>query len=353
MKSSRLVVLSFALGLASASVGRGEDPVLQPKVITEALPHDTDDPAIWINREKPAESLVLGTDKDSDGGLYAFDLKGKIVGSVKDLKRPNNVDIVQGFSLEGKAVDIAVLTEREKSRLRVFRLPDLAPLDVGNLAVFEGETESQPMGIALYQRPADKAVFAIVGRKTGPKEGYLWQYRLEDDGHGKVKISLVRKFGAFSGEKEIESIAVDGAAGSVYYSDERHGIRQYPADPDAENAGKELAVFGTDGFKKDREGISIYLLKDGRGYILVSDQDANSFRIFDRKDPKHGFIKSIRVAAAESDGSEVTNVPLGPDFPSGMFVAMSTDRTFHFYSWEDIAGKDLLRAPEGVSTATE
>jgi 3-phytase len=37
----------------------------------------------------------------------------------------------------------------------------------------------------------------------------------------------------------------------------------------------------------------------------------------------------------ESDGSDVTSVAL-PGFPQGMFVAMSDDKTFQFYRWEDL-----------------
>ena len=343
------------LGLAAVSGLQqvsGEEPpaasatAVQPKVITEPVPHDSDDPAIWINRTDPLQSLVLGTDKNSDGGLFAFNLDGKIVAEVKGLKRPNNVDVLTGFQLGGETVDIAVLTEREMQRLRIFRLPDLTPLDRGDLVVFDGDKERAPMGIALYQRPQDHAAFAIVGGKTGPKEGYLWQYRLQDDGAGMVKMSTVRKFGSFTGEKEIESIAVDQAAGSVYYSDETFGIREYAADPDAKDAGRELSVSGREGFTKDREGISIYPVTGETGYLVVSDQAANSFRIFRRESPQgeprqHEFVKAVQVAALDSDGSDVTSVPLGPKFPSGMFVAMSADRTYHFYSWEDMAGADL------------
>src|SRR5688572_13041030 len=68
---------------------------LKPRVVTEPTKHDTDDPAIWINRANPAESLVLGTDKDADGALYVYGLDGKIRQDkvVRGLVRPNNVDI--------------------------------------------------------------------------------------------------------------------------------------------------------------------------------------------------------------------------------------------------------------------
>lgn len=211
---------------------------VKPRVVTVALPHDTDDPAIWINRVEPAKSLVVGTDKDTAGALYAFDLAGKIVAQTPTLKRPNNVDIVAGLMLAGKPTDIAVTTEREMQRLRVFGLPDLAPLDKGDLRVFDGDVARAPMGVALYRRPGDGAVFVIVGGKNGPADGYLWQYRLEDDGTGKVKMTKVRAFGRYSGKKEIEAIAVDAELGYVYASDEQHGVHKYRADPDAADGGK-------------------------------------------------------------------------------------------------------------------
>ena len=64
------------------------------------------------------------------------------------------------------------------------------------------------MGIALYKRPGDGAIFAIVSRKSGPSGSYLWQYRLEVR-NGALTAAKVRQFGRFSGAKEIEAIAVD------------------------------------------------------------------------------------------------------------------------------------------------
>nr|WP_265992741.1 phytase [Larkinella insperata] len=319
--------------------------VIQPVVITDSVRHDTDDPAIWINPANPAQSLIIGTDKDRDGALYVFDLNGKIQADkvVRNLKRPNNVDIAYGLPLGGKPVDIAVVTEREANKIRLFSLPDLKPVDGGGIEVFSGETQQAPMGIALYTRPSDHAIFAVVGRKDGPKESYLWQYRLEDNGAGQVKATVVRKFGAYSGRKEIESIAVDNELGYVYYSDEQIGVRKYYASPDS--SGTELALFARTGFQEDHEGISIYKTGPQTGYLLVSDQGANQFHFFPRegtagKPHDHPRLKVVRVAAQSSDGSDVTSVPLGPRFPKGLFVAMSEGKVFHLYRWEDLLGKD-------------
>ena len=93
--------------------------------------HDTDNPAIWIHPTDPAQSLVIGTDKNEDGALYVYTMDGKIdeQKTVRGLKRPNNVDVEFGEDLRA------------------------------------------PMGVALYKRPSDGAVFVVVGRKDLPPPG--------------------------------------------------------------------------------------------------------------------------------------------------------------------------------------
>jgi len=223
-------------------------------------------------------------------------------------------------------------------------LPDMMPIDGGGIPMFEGEEDRDPMGVSLYKRSSDDAIFAIVGRKSGPLDNYLWQYLIEDDGTGTVKLTKVRSFGKYSGQKEIEAIAVDDELGYVYYSDEGVGVRKYFADP--KKGDEELAFFGQWDFGQDHEGISIFKIDDNTGYILVSDQQRNRFNVYPREgtasDPhQHQRIKSIEVSTMESDGSEVSSLALGEHFPQGLFVAMSSDKTFHLYDWRDIAGNDL------------
>jgi len=324
---------------------------IHPKLVTDMTPNDTDDPAIWIHPTDYEKSLILGTDKDKDGGLYVYDLKGRIIKekTVRPLQRPNNVDVEYDLNLAGETFDIAVVTERLTHKLRVFRLPEMTPVDGGGLEVFQGESgedQRAVMGISLFRRPADGAIFAIVSRKNGPSGSYLWQYLLHDDGFGKLQATLVRKFGTFSGKKEIEAIAVDDELGYVYYSDEGVGVRKFHADPGM--GDQELALFATTGFVKDHEGISIYKETPATGYILVSNQAAGKFHIFPREgsanDPHdHPLLNVVELAARESDGSEVTSVPLGKSFPKGLFVVMSDNRTFQYYNWEDIAKKGLSK----------
>lgn len=321
-------------------VSCGNKHAIAPEVITEAATHDTDDPAIWIHPEDVSRSLIIGTDKDSNGALYVFDLQGKIVHKTDTLKRPNNVDVAYCFPLtDSSTVDIAVATERERNVIRVFSLPDMQAIDNGGIPVFVGEDQRLPMGISLYTRKdslGKNEIFAVVGRKDGPSGSYLHQYLLNSHTTGTVTGELVRKFGNYSGTKEIEAIAVDNELGYIYYSDEHAGIRKYYADP--EKGNEELAIFGTTGFKEDREGISIFKTDGETGYILVSNQSNRSFKVFPREgtaDNRHAHpeIVDIPVKANQSDGSDVMNLNFGEPFPAGIFVAMSDDKTFHYYDW--------------------
>jgi len=323
--------------LSSCSLTRSIAPdAIRPTVTTQQVEFDTDDPAIWINPADASQSLIVGTDKETNGGIYVFDLDGKIVNKVTGLQRPNNIDIAYGLMVAGKPTDVAVFTERETNKIRIFSMPDLKPLDNGGIDVFVGEAQRDPMGIALYTRPEDNAIFAIVGRKTGPSGSYLWQYHLKDQGNGAVGGTVVRKFGAFSGKKEIESIAVDNENGYIYYSDEGAGVHKYYADVSKGN--QELAFFGSKDFKADVEGISIYKTNEKDGYILISDQQANRFSVYSRSGSagnphQHVRLASIPFSTLESDGSDVTSVNLGIRFPKGVFVAMSNGKVFHYYDW--------------------
>lgn len=321
------------------------DNAIQPVFITERTPHDTDDPAFWIHPEDPTKSLIIGTDKEVGGGLYVYNLEGKIVNSFTDMQRPNNVDVAYALNINGIKTDIAVTTERKANVIRIFSLPELTPIDNGGIPIFEGETgkeERDGMGIALYTKQIDSVtteIYAVVGRKTGPSGSYLWQYKLSGNQDGTVTGEVVRKFGIYSGKKEIEAIAVDNELGYVYYSDETVGVRKYYADPAKGN--EELAFFAQQDAKRDHEGIAIYKKDNETGYILVSNQQQNSFLVYKREGESdnphaHTLIAEFPVSTMECDGADATHLNLGPNFPEGVFVAMSNGNVFHIYDWRTV-----------------
>lgn len=310
-------------------------PAIAPDVITEKTPHDTDDPAIWVHPTDPSQSIIFGTDKDTDGGIYAFDLNGKILKDkcILNVKRPNNVDLRKGFQLNDSVqTDIIAFTEREEQQIRVYSVPDMRPLDGGGIPVFADDTNNEfryPMGISLYKSSVDGAIYAIVGRKTGPLENYLYQYKLVTE-NGIVKGELVRKFGNFSGKKEIEAIAVDDELGYVYYSDEMDGIKKYFAEPSKGN--EQQGYFGQQDFVEDIEGIAIAHTGNGKGYVIVSDQQMGQFNIYTKTDNR--FVKAVNFSTVETDGCDVVTTPLNDTFTQGIFVAMNDDATFYFFDFK-------------------
>ncbi len=277
-------------------------PTVKPTSTTAPVAVDADDPAIWISRDDPGRSLILGTNKvvAPEGSLVAFTLDGRVHDMVPGLDRPNNVDVEYGVRLGARTVDVAVVTERKRNRLRVFRIdPDTrrledvsGPTGIPVLAGQAGEA-AEPMGIALYKRPRDGAVFAIVSPKTGAATEYLWQSpargrrQRECPGHARAPVRGIQRHGTGPGGAErIEAVVVDDALGYVYYADEQFAIRKWHADPDHPEATRELAVFGQD-----------------------------------------GFIGPARRPRA-----------VGPGFPAGALVAMnSTGRNFWLFRWEDVA----------------
>lgn len=321
---------------------------------TEPLPQDPDDPSIWINKADASRSLIIATMKvpAPNGGLAVFGLDGKLRQFLKGADRPNNVDVEYGLDLDATPTDIAVVTERLGRRLRVYAIArdgsGLRDISAGKMPILAGAPgdEGAPMGIGVYRRPTDGAIFAIVSPKAGPKTGYLWQYRLADDGTGRVGATFVRRFGAFGGVGEIEAIVVDDELGYVYYADETAGIHKWHADPDAPGADHELALFGTTGYQQDREGLGIYDLGDGTGYIVSVDQlpGESVFHVY-RREGEPGrphdhsaVLLSFTGGADGTDGLEVTSASLGPDFPDGLVVAMNSgSRNFLLFRWREIA----------------
>ncbi len=329
----KTIVRICSIALLIAACTNSKKPVISPDVITESTLNDTDDPAIWLHPQDPSKSIVFGTDKESNGAIYAFDLRGKIIPekTIRNIKRPNNVDVEYGLRLnDSTTVDILAFTERERNQIRVFSLPEMRPLDQGGFQVFEDEKSIEhrlPMGIGLYKSPKDGSIYAVVGRKSGPEKDYLYQYKLVVDSSETVQLKRVRKLGNFSGKKEIEAIAVDDENGFIYYADEGVCLRKYYAEP--EMGSDEIDCFGGEHFASDIEGIAIAKTSTDAGFLIVSDQQRGQFNIFTRQD--NTFVKAINLGTQETDGCEVVTTKLNPTFSKGLFVAMNDERNFYFY----------------------
>ncbi|CAF2620627.1 unnamed protein product [Rotaria sp. Silwood2] len=325
-------------------------PFIQETIATESVQTDPDDPAIWIHPNQPELSLIICTDKTARiGGLYIFDLDGKILQHIENIDRPNNVDVEYGFKInETYSIDLVVLTERLQGRLRIFSIDintrQLYELTGRNTNVFIDSSgdHAAPMGLALYKRVNDGKIYAIISRKSGPNHGYLGQYELIWNEQS-IDLKFIRYFGDFQGE-EIESIVVDDQLGFVYYSDESYGIRKYNVDPQTNQTEQIGFINTTNLWQGDSEGLALYTTSDKNGYLIITDQIKNGsiFHIYERQGA-NSYIKSIKTRADKTDGIEATSSLLNKNFPRGLLIVMNgIDKNFLLYDWRNIENELIL-----------
>ena len=104
--------------------------------------------------------------------------------------------------------------------------------------------------------------------------------------------------------------------------------------------------------RDDLEGVGIYDLGGGRGYIVVSSQGNNTYAVY-RREGDHAYLGSFAVVAdgargidgiSETDGLEVTSRNLGPGFEHGAMIAQdgrnvlpTQNQNYKYVTWESIA----------------
>lgn len=344
---------------------------------------DADDPAIWVHRTRPEGSLVIGTAKNA--GLRVYDLRGHQLQAIAAPAAPgpddeagrfNNVDLVTGFRLGGSRVDLAVVTDRGRDRLRVYRIdPDSAARGAAPLVdvtaadappVFSGDQaevndQNTAYGLATYSDGDD--AYAVVSRRNRTAlrlvelvaRGDRVSYEREDT------LSLPSTFRLPDGtnwracgepdeQPQVEGMVVDAAVGVLYAAQEDVGLWRIPLDDDGFDGEPQLvervkeygmpATYDPEteecathddqdpGFggriAADVEGLTIYPTGPRSGYLLVSGQGDSTFHVLDRADNRP--LGTFRVVegpdadgAEHSDGAAAVSAPL-PGHPAGLLV---------------------------------
>jgi 3-phytase len=336
-------LLSAALPIYAQSIPA--TITVTPKVSTASVKGDADDPAIWIHPANPSQSVVIGTDKEDDGGLYVWDMTGKQI-QFMPLANPNNVDIRYGMKVGGQLIDIAVTNSRANPKqIKVYKI---SPLDgtLTDITINGGILTPQladPYGICLYQRPSDGAMFVIESTQSGAKAN-LHQYRLEDDGTGKIKGTYLKAFGNNTIKSFVEGLVADDELGYIYASDETHAVRKYYADRDLGKDDQIVAFAMGDGISGDREGLAIYKCAGNTGYLLLSNQSGTDVKVYRREgddgDPhKHTLLTTVKTTgSSQTDGLDVTNRPTSSQLSKGFLITHNSPASqFRLYAWEDIA----------------
>jgi 3-phytase len=321
-------------------------PTVRPTVETQPMANSgdaADDPAIWRNPANPAASLVIGTDKQ--GGLHIYDMQGKSVQFVPDGKM-NNVDLREGFRVGGEATVLVTASDRTNKAVAIYKLDTSARRLVNIADGIQPSGLSDPYGQCMYRSRKTGKYYVFIS----DPEGVVRQWELIPTRSGKVRVKPVRdiKFGS-----QAEGCVADDRTGTLYVAEEDVALWTVTAEPvrGARPTAIDRVETNTK-LKDDLEGIGIYDLGDGRGYIVVSSQGNNSYAVY-RRDGDHAYLGSFAVIAepakgidgiSETDGLDVSSANLGPGFEHGAMVAQdgrnvlpSENQNFKIVPWQAIA----------------
>lgn len=341
--------LGLAPGVADAASRAAAKPSVKVVLPTaETRPVDSfgdaaDDPAIWANPADPAKSLIIATDKKA--GLYVYDMQGRVAQFLPDGKM-NNVDLRNGFRLGGNEVTLVTATNRTDKTIAIYRL-DAA---TGTLVdVTDGPQSTgmhDPYGLCMYRSPRNGDTYVFVNGDDTAKK----QWRLVDAGNGRVRAELVREF-AF--ESQTEGCVADDAAATLFVGEEDVALWALPAEPDGGDAKTAVdRVADNPAIKDDLEGMGLYDLGNGRGYIIVSSQGNDTYAVY-RREGQREYLGSFAVAGdpargidgiSETDGLEVSSANLGPGYEHGAMVAQDgrnvmpvQNQNYKIVPWKAIA----------------
>ncbi|MER7695395.1 phytase [Streptomyces sp. NPDC096095] len=401
MSASALTALATTLIMVTGAPAHSQVPVSVTADVETPAVHDddaggnadADDPAVWIDPKDSGRSIVIGTLKEA--GLDVYGLDGKRLQHISAPEAPgegasagrfNNVDVIYGFELDGKATDLALVSDRGRDRIRAYAIdpaavaagkPPLKDVTAPNVkpvfASSEAEVEEQRTAYGLTAFSDDDDAYVVVSRRN---ESRLRLLELKDrDGKvGYEKEDTVDLPGTFAlpdgtqwtpcadpGEfPQVEGMAVDKEEGVLYAGQEAVGLWRIELDDEEfekpelvdrvreygtpwtydENADEECVLdtdndpgFGGKHVSADAEGVTIYHAEDGTGYVLVSSQGDDTFTVYEREGD-NAYLGSFSIkdgpatdGVQHSDGSTVVNVPLGDAFPKGLLITHDGEAT--------------------------
>jgi len=313
---ARSVFRVLVIGLMTV-IGLGSLPALAGVVVSAVRIlstreiADEDDMCFWLHPKDLSRSTVISSDKKARS-LFVYDLEGHLLQAIAS-PEPGNVDVRYGFPLGGREVDIVAFNDRETQRIRVYAVDPATRLlsRVDDDGILTGKN----YGFTLYRSATSGRTYAFTGAKA---ETVVQEWELVDDGTGRV--AGIGPFRHLRPGGVCEGMVSDDETGKLYVSQETGGVWKYDAEPTAGNAGSRIATVGEHGLMQDVEGITLYYRAGGAGYLIVSSQGNDEFKVYDRR-PPHRYLGAFRVDGnAAGDGCDVTSLPLDSTFSSGAFV---------------------------------
>lgn len=337
-----LLATGLTLSACTARSVRGSASVVLASAETEPVPgrgDAADDPAIWVNRDDPAASLILGTDKKR--GLNVYRLDGTLR-QFLPIGRMNNVDLRDGFELGGREVVIVAASDRDRNAIALFAFtpeqPDL--VDVADGVIATGL--NQIYGLCMYRSPVSGQFYVFVN----DKDGRYQQHELRaSPSSERVSTRLVREF-RVAGQPE--GCAADDPLGWLYVGEEAAGFYRLSAAADAPADLVLVDRVGTGRLVADVEGIALYRRPEGHGYLVVSSQGDDAYALYQRA-PPNDFVGRFTIGdgpvdgASSTDGLEVTSEALPSPYEQGLLVVQDGTNTaprapqnFKLVPWSEV-----------------
>lgn len=284
-----------------------------------------DDSAIYADPSNPANSVVIGDNKDSAaGGIGVFNMQGAMIQFRKDGKI-GNVDLRTGFVLGGRSIVLVGANNRTNDSLIFWELnPSTrqlsAPIGLGT------KTVASNYGFCFYKSPVTGKFYAFVTQETG--SATMEQYELFDSA-GKVGATKVRSFNVGS---ITEGCVADDDLGRLYVAQEDVGLWRYDAEPSGGAVRTQIGKVGDGHLTADVEGVAIAKGPNKTGYIVVSSQGDNRYAIYDRQ--TNAFMRNFSIGAngsidavSQTDGLDISTANLGPGFEKGALVVHDGSNT--------------------------
>lgn len=279
-----------------------------------------DDPCIWIHPKDVMKSTIIGTNKKE--GLEVYNLDGKRLYTYK-IGRVNNVDIRDGFSLNGKKVAVVTASNRTHNTISILIVKE----ETGELEEIAARPITSGLkevyGLGMYKSPKTQKLYVfMVGKRGGVEQWELFE------NNTKIDAKLVRNI-VLGGQGE--GIVADDVHQKVYIGQEDKALWKYNAEPDALN--HRIKVIGVRDLhmKADFEGVTLYDSGNGKGYIILSSQGNNSYAVFDRITNQYQGSFSLKNGVVDgtndTDGIDVTSVSFGNKYPKGFFLAQDGANT--------------------------
>ncbi len=304
---------------------------------TEPTPRELGDVAIWRAPTYPSQSMLVATDKS--GGLLLYDIGGTLTQTVLD-GQMHDLDLRTDVDLGGEwgVATLIAASNQTNDTIDLYTI-DPGPLLLARITAVPSVI-GEPHGLCIYRSPLDDRIHVFVADRAGQVAQYEFSA-------ASTKRTLLHLRTLTLGAPLADCVADDELA-RLYFAEEDLGIWRVgaePTDPAEPMLIDDMRVAG-DPEPPDLAGLTIYYGPAETVYLIAAREDTGVFTLYERGGD-NAFVTSFAIvtgaldAAIGTEGIAVTNLPMGPLWPNGLFVAQDDFnddlmRNIKLVDWADI-----------------